>query len=663
MVLLLELHIDRLGDGERVGEHVVAAGKERPDLVGVLEVQAVVVPHAVAVVAILAQPDAQQHVVCVVIVVPQEVRVVRGDDGQPEVVGQRQHLRVQRGLAFAGVRLHFEVVAIPEQLCVPRRRLTGLGDAVVHEVGGHLAGETGGGDDESLAVGRQQFAVDPWLRIEAFGVSQRAELDQIAIPLQITGKQHEVVVRFDARGGSAAGATVAGRDVGLHAQDGLDAGLSRLFLELPGGVHVTVICNRQRGLLVELRALDQIIDAIGAVEERILGVAMQVDERHGPRKIADHPSAHHDRTVAARRRGVLSWRLLRRVTGGATALLVAVLGLTPTGCYISRAAYEEARILSRRQPIDRLLIDSGRPRVRSATTMDTPALDAETLDKLRLVSEARQFAISALDLKAGDSFTQYSRLDRDTLVLVLSAAYRDRLERKTWWFPVVGTFPYKGFFDFDEAKRTSERLSREGFDVTLGPSSAFSTLGWFNDPLVSTTVKADSVTLVNTIIHELLHNTFFAKGRVSFNESFATFVGGRGAEAFFRARGDSLLLKRAEEDWQDDLLLGAFWQRVASEIDSVFAALPDSATTARIAARDVVYAAARQRLVDSIGPQLHGYPPGWTSRVALNNAVLLSRRVYAEDLAGFDAVFEENGRDLKRAIEVIVARERAREES
>ncbi len=293
--------------------------------------------------------------------------------------------------------------------------------------------------------------------------------------------------------------------------------------------------------------------------------------------------------------------------------------------------------------------------------MDTPDVDAATLDKLRLVTQARDFAITALGLDAGESFTQYSRLDRDTLVLVLSAAYRDRLERKTWWFPVVGTFPYKGFFDFDEAIRTGEQLSRDGFDVTIGPSSAFSTLGWFNDPLVSTTVKADSVTLVNTVIHELLHNTFFAKGNVPFNESFATFVGGRGAEAFFRARGDSLLLKRAEDDWQDDLLLGAFWERVSREIEAVFTALPDSAREARIAARDSVYAAARVRLVDSVGPRLRGYPEGWTSRVKLNNAVLLSRRVYAEDLAGFDAVFAAEGGDLRRAIAAIVAREKVRE--
>ncbi len=358
-------------------------------------------------------------------------------------------------------------------------------------------------------------------------------------------------------------------------------------------------------------------------------IADQGDEQHGIDK--------RGRTAHPR----ISWRSLRRVSGATAVLLAIGLGITPTGCYISRAAYEEARILSRREPIVKLVADS---------TTD-PVLRA----KLSLVQEARRFAIDSLALKAGKSFTAFSRLDRDTLVLIVSAAYPDRLAMKTWWFPVVGRFPYKGFFDFPGALRTADVLRREGFDVTVGPSAAFSTLGWFNDPLVSTTVKADSITLVNTIIHELLHNTFFAKGQVPFNESFATFVGGRGAEHFFRARGDSVSLRRAENEWHDDLLLGAFWERTSNEIERVFASLPDSARTERIAARDVVYARARTRLVDSVAPQLRTYPDGWAQRVTLNNAVLLSRRVYAERLDRFDSVYVAEGRNLKRAIQRIIA--------
>ncbi len=336
----------------------------------------------------------------------------------------------------------------------------------------------------------------------------------------------------------------------------------------------------------------------------------------------------------------MPWRTLRRVAGWGTTALAALFLLSPMGCYLSRAAVEEARILSRRQPIARLVAEG--------------TVDEATRAKLRLVLEARRFAVDSLGLRAKESFTTYSRLDRDTLVLVVSAAYRDRLERKTWWFPVVGRFPYKGFFDFDAARRTAARLEAEGFDVVVGASSAFSTLGWFNDPLLSTTLAQDSVTLVNTVLHELLHATFFGTGTVAFNESFATFVGGRGAEHFFRARGDSAATARARDDWHDDLLLGAFWERLAGELDSAFAALPTAATAARLAVRDSLYTAARARLVDSIGPALRTYPAWWPARVTLNNAVLMARRVYAEDLDGFDAVYERSGGDLRRAIVEII---------
>jgi len=379
-----------------------------------------------------------------------------------------------------------------------------------------------------------------------------------------------------------------------------------------------MIRYRESRLFVQLGPRDEIIDAVGSVEERVLRVAMQMNERH-TRKVVS--------------------RVLRRLLGTVAVLALLFLTLTPMGCYVSRAAYEEAKILSRRKPIAKLVADS--------------ATDSATRAKLALVVAARTFARDSLGLKTGESFTKFSQLDRDTLVLVLSAAYRDRLERRTWWFPVVGRFPYKGFFDFEKAKKTAEKMRTEGFDVTLGASSAFSTLGWFNDPLVSTTLRGDSTTLVNTVIHELLHNTFFAKGHVSFNESFASFVGARGAERFFRVHGDTASAKFVIADWQDDRVLGAFWAQLASNLRRAYNVWPLDSTARRLAARDSVYGQARRQLVDSVGPLLQTYPKTWAERVVLNNSVILSRQVYAQNLDQFDAVYEREGRDIRRAIQRI----------
>ena len=129
----------------------------------------------------------------------------------------------------------------------------------------------------------------------------------------------------------------------------------------------------------------------------------------------------------------------------AIAVCLAVLALisAPTACYLSRGAWEEAKILSRRQPISEIVAD--------------PRTPPEARAKLKVVLAARKYAKDSLKLRTKDSFTTYSRLDHDTLVLVVSAAYRDTLKPYTWWFPIVGRVPYKGYFDFGAARKAAKQ--------------------------------------------------------------------------------------------------------------------------------------------------------------------------------------------------------------
>ncbi|HYN83019.1 MAG TPA: aminopeptidase [Gemmatimonadaceae bacterium] len=321
------------------------------------------------------------------------------------------------------------------------------------------------------------------------------------------------------------------------------------------------------------------------------------------------------------------------------AAALFAMTLSPTGCYLSRGAWEEGKILARRRPIAELVAD--------------PSLDFAVRQKLRLVLAARSYARDSVGLRTKESFTTYSRLDKDTLVLVLSAAYRDRLEPYTWWFPIVGRVPYKGYFDFNAARRAARKFYEDGYDVSLRPADAFSTLGWFNDPLLSTSLKRDSVDLANTVIHELTHNTFYAPGSAPFNESFASFVGARGAAAFFRSRGQTGAAARADAAWEDEKILGEFWSSLARTLDSAYSAHPES-RDARIGVRDTVYSRARATLVTEIAPRLRTVSPWYAQRVPLDNASLLARRVYARNLDLFDAVYAREGGNLRRAIGRII---------
>lgn len=349
-------------------------------------------------------------------------------------------------------------------------------------------------------------------------------------------------------------------------------------------------------------------------------------------------------------------RGLRRRLGGVGLVLLALGGTlvvltaaTPIGRYLARAAWEEMKILRGRRPIAGMVADS--------------TVDPTVRAKLALVLEARRFAVDSLRLPAEEAFTQYTQLDRDTLLVVLSGARRDALVAKTWWFPVVGRVPYKGFFGTDDALQAERALASEGFDTYLRPASAFSTLGWFNDPLLSTTLESDSVDLVNTVIHELTHNRYYAKGDAVFNESFANFVGARGAERFFLARGDSASARRSVDRWADDRLLAAYWAALYRGLDSVFTAnAGDSLRARRLDLRDSVYAAARRTLVDSVAPRFKAIVPLYAERVRLDNAALIARRIYLTDLEEFERVYASNGSDLLKAIEALVSEHRARAE-
>ncbi|HEY6829284.1 MAG TPA: aminopeptidase [Gemmatimonadaceae bacterium] len=335
----------------------------------------------------------------------------------------------------------------------------------------------------------------------------------------------------------------------------------------------------------------------------------------------------------------ITWKLVRRVALGLVALIVAYLAISPTGRYLLRAGWAEAGILRRRRPIRAIVAD--------------PATKPAVAQRLELVLAARAFAVDSIRLAAKESFTTYSQLDRDTLVLVLSGAYRDRLKSYTWWFPVVGRVPYKGYFDFAAAKDAARKLDAAGFDVYLRPSPAFSTLGFFNDPLLSTALSADTVDLANTVIHELTHNTFYASGQAVFNESFANFVGARGSAWFFRSRGSPAAADQADARWSDDKVLARFWAQLYREVDSAFKAHPTD-SLARLAVRDTLYARARRQLVDSVGPLLRTIPPQALPRVRLDNAALLAHRLYNTDLDLFDQVWAKQNGDLRRSISLVI---------
>lgn len=334
-------------------------------------------------------------------------------------------------------------------------------------------------------------------------------------------------------------------------------------------------------------------------------------------------------------------------------LVPALIALALWGCsplYILRAGIAEAGILSRRRPIPALIEDRTTP--------------PETRRKLQVVERARAFAEHGLGLRVGDSYTTYSPVEHDTLMMVLSAAPKLEFRPYTWWFPIVGRVPYKGYFDPDDAKAAARSLDAKGYDTYIRPTSAFSTLGWFNDPLLSTVLRYDDVDLTNTVVHELTHNTIYIPSRVAFNESFANFVGGRGAIAYYCGveGDDGKHCRLARARWADELLFGEFLTTLVHDLEAVYART-DLPPQRRLAMRDEVFRNARARWSGDIEPRLQSDQfHGFGRRAILNNASLISRRLYYDRLGVFEAAYQRLGQDLPRTIrEVKRAAERTKD--
>ena len=206
----------------------------------------------------------------------------------------------------------------------------------------------------------------------------------------------------------------------------------------------------------------------------------------------------------------------------AMILVIIVMALC-SGCYTVKQGATFLGYLNRAVPLEKLITDD-----------DTPEAEADRLFAHR-VMDIRRFAMEELGLAESRNYTRYVQLDRNFLAAVVSASADDSFARHYWRFPVVGRMPYKGFFNVNDARREREKLERRDLDVWVRGVDAFSTLGWFRDPLFSFMKDYSLYHLADLIIHELVHATVFLKNQVQFNEELAQFIGAEGARLYMES--------------------------------------------------------------------------------------------------------------------------------
>src|SRR3984957_14234508 len=215
----------------------------------------------------------------------------------------------------------------------------------------------------------------------------------------------------------------------------------------------------------------------------------------------------------------------RLITVRLRPIAIAIAAATMlAGCdigYLTRVAYEGGRLLWHRKAITQVL-----------TRTDLPE---DTRAKLETVLAVRKFAAERLGLNVGGAYKTVTQVDQRAIVWIVMAAPRTSLTPYTWWFPIVGAVPYRGYFSRERAEAEAADLEAHGFDTHVRSAIAFSSLGFFDDPLLSNLLRLDRVELAGVIIHELFHRTYFLASDVMFDASAAAYVGSGGAIQFFEA--------------------------------------------------------------------------------------------------------------------------------
>ncbi|MCL2720279.1 MAG: aminopeptidase [Treponema sp.] len=270
---------------------------------------------------------------------------------------------------------------------------------------------------------------------------------------------------------------------------------------------------------------------------------------------------------------------------------------------------------------------------------------------VKLVLEIRKFASEELGLAMSKNYTNYVELDRNYLAAVVSASARDSFRRHEWKYPIVGRLPYKGFFDIEDARKEREKLEKKDLDVWIRGVEAFSTLGWFKDPLYSYMRSYSPFRLADLIIHEQVHATVFIKGQVQFNEELATFIGNEGARLFIKKYygEESDEYKSMFGSDTDSQTYISFIQELIAELNILYTS--NASKEEKLLGKEQIINRAKERFAFEYDNLFSNNNYRFFIDLPVNNAYLELFRLYHGEDNFYAGLYERSGSDLPSFIE------------
>ena len=323
-------------------------------------------------------------------------------------------------------------------------------------------------------------------------------------------------------------------------------------------------------------------------------------------------------------------------------LSVTLLLLLPlSGCadlgYYWQSVHGQTQIWQKEKPITELLEDS--------TT------SPELKQKLTMVLRIREFASRELALPDNGSYRAYADLERPFVVWNVFAAPEFSIRPQEWCFPVAGCVAYRGYFSRAEAEEASKELRAQGYDVYVGGVPAYSTLGWFNDPVLNTFVHYPEAEIARLLFHELAHQRYYLAGDTEFNESFATMVEQEGLTRWAKLQASEAQLATMAGARQKKSEFISLVLKYRGRLKQIYAA----------ADSDEQKRAAKARALEQMQQDYARLKQAWNGYSAYdrwfatppNNAQLASVAVYGRWVTAFQALLAKNDGDLARFYQAV----------
>ena len=319
-----------------------------------------------------------------------------------------------------------------------------------------------------------------------------------------------------------------------------------------------------------------------------------------------------------------------------TLLLVTCFTIF-SGCssisYYHQAATGHLSLMMSTRPIEDWLAASDTP----------PSLRA----KLQLAQQTRQFARVRLQLPVGDAFSAYTELERPWVLVNLVAVPEFSLKPHQWCYPFIGCQAYRGYYDLEDARSEANLFIDDGYDVFIGGVTAYSTLGWFDDPLHTGFTRLSDARMVALMFHELAHQVVYISEDTAFNESFATAVELEGLRVWLQQRGDSSGYEQALQRLRQRNQTLELVEQVTDTLRQLYSRKGTLAETGMRQQKALIFDQLRK---DYLKLSAHWQEPGplGSAPETLNNANLALFRQYNQHVPGFRQLFRESDQEFDR---------------